>query len=357
MRARRWLLVLLVLALLLGVGVLFAYRQLSRIVEAQIRLALGSDATIRSLELTWNGAGVNDLRVPAPPGAPTPYMMKADRIWVAPSLRSLFTNTLNIASVTIDGAYLLMRRTPSGLAVPVPAGSGGAASTGRIIEIHRLEIPNATIDWDDRSVSPPVRLRLSPVSLTFSTLSYPPARPVNLTIEGQFAGQQPGRLAITGWTHPQSLESQLQIRLTGVDLIPLQPYFLSPRDARLSSGQFDLSMQSHVKASHLTAPGQLTLINLQFAPGQGAFQTFAGVPRDALVRFLQANGRLEVQFVAEGPLNSPQFTLQDTMARQIALAMAVKEIGKELIEAGAKGAEGLKKEGEALGKTLRGLFK
>ena len=65
----------------------------------------------------------------------------------------------------------------------------------------------------------------------------------------------------------------------------------------------------------------------------------------------------------EGPLDSPQFRLQEAMTRRIAVALAeklgvpIREIGKELIEMGVKGAEAVKKEGEAFGKALRGIFK
>ncbi|MBI4610789.1 MAG: DUF748 domain-containing protein [Candidatus Rokubacteria bacterium] len=231
--------------LLVVTGLFLAYRAATRLVEAQFRSALGPGATIRSLEVTWRGG----LSVPAPEGAPVPQLLKADRIWIAPNLRSLFTQTLSIASVEIDRAYLLVRRTPVGLALPVPAGTPGTASPGRAIEIQRLEIPDAMIDWDDSSVTPPVRLRLAPIRITVTALRLPPSGRVTLAVEGQVAGRAPGRLRVAGWTNPHSRDSDLRVQLAGVDLVPLQPYFLGPRDARLTHGVFDLVLDARVPLS------------------------------------------------------------------------------------------------------------
>ncbi|MBI4610788.1 MAG: hypothetical protein HY726_17475 [Candidatus Rokubacteria bacterium] len=107
----------------------------------------------------------------------------------------------------------------------------------------------------------------------------------------------------------------------------------------------------------------MSLIDLRFAPGGGFRQTFLGIPRDAILRFLETNRRLEVQFVVEGPVDSPQFRLQEAMARRIAVAMAeklgvpIRKIGEELIEFGTKGAEAVQKHGEALSGTLREILR
>lgn len=362
-RARMFAIVGVAVGLVVVVGLFLAYRGLTHLVEGEIRSALGQGATIRSLEVNWNGIGVTELRVPAPQGALSPQMLKAERIWVTPSLRSLFTRALSIASVEIDQAYLLIRRTPSGMVLPLPTRASSPASTGRAIEIRRVDIPNASIDWDDTTVTPPVRLRLAPVRITLTAIHLPASGPVNLTVEGQVAGRPPGWLTMTGWFHPQSRDSDLRVRVAGVDLVPLQPYFLGPRDSRLTSGSFDLTMESRVKAQKLHAPGQLTLIDLRFVPGIGFLQTFVGLPRDAVLRFLETNRRLEVEFVVEGPIDAPEFRLQEAMSRKIALALAEKlgvplqGIGKEVIGIGATGAEAVKKEGEAFGKVLREIFK
>lgn len=364
-RARTFAAAGIIIVLLVVAGLFFAYRAATRLVESQIRASLGPGATIRSLDLSWNGAGVTDLTVPAPAGSGAPEMLKAGTIWVKPSLKSLFGQTLTISSITIDHGYLLIRRTGAGLALPVPRGetSGGGASTGRSIEIERVEIQGATIDWSDSTVSPPVRLTLAPVNITVTGIRLPASGAINLSVDGEIVGQSPGRLLLTGWTNPQSLDNDLRVRAMGVDLVPLQPYFLGPRDARLAAGRFDLTLESRVKARQLRAPGQLTLTGLRFAPGGGVLQTFVGVPRDAVLKFLETNGRLDVAFVVEGPVDSPEFKIEEAMSRRIALAMAdklgvpIEEIGKGLIDAGAKGAEAVKRQGEALGKTLRGVFK
>ena len=187
--------------------------------------------------------------------------------------------------------------------------------------------------------------------------------PVQLAVEGQVGGRPPGRLSITGWTHPLSRDSDLRVRLTGVDLVPLQPYFLTPGDSPVAAGRFDLTLQNRIETQRIRAPGQLTLINLRFAPGRGFRQAFLGIPRDAVLRFLETNGRLDVQFVVEGSLDSPEFRLQEALARRVALALAdklgvgVQEIAKGVVELGAGGAEVARKGGEALGRSLRGIVK
>jgi len=111
------------------------------------------------------------------------------------------------------------------------------------------------------------------------------------------------------------------------------------------------------------APGTATISNLEFVPAEGQFDTFMGLPRQAVLDFLMRNeNKITVNFVLEGDINDPQFSLNQTFAQRVAFAMA-KVLGvdlggmvKDVGTLGQKGGEAVGQAAKDTGGWLKRLF-
>jgi len=346
--------VALVLVLLGLVGLNVAVRQL----RAQIETALGPRASVGALNAGWTGVEVLDLRIKGAAGWPADDELRARRVHVRPDLRSLFGGPWRIATVRVEDAYLSALRTRDGKTHVLPAllddrKSGRATATGGeppasgpLVEIGRIEVDAARLDFFDASVrQPALRLRVEQLDAQVENLSLPALdKPLDLKVSGIFKGpQRDGKIALDGDYTPATRDANVHARFAGVDLLALQPYLLKVADSGVRRGSLDLELRAAVLGNRLKAPGKLTLTNLELA-GDGPLATFAGVPRRAVLAAMTDKGRLEVKFTLEGRLDDPSFSLNENLATKIASGMA-ESLGVSL--------SGVVK---GLGGVVRGLF-
>jgi hypothetical protein len=83
---------------LLG-GAFFALRAGVRLVERQVTAALGPGSEVGSLRADWNDVEIMDLRIAAPDGWPAAESLRAERVQIVPSWRSLVSARIRIARV------------------------------------------------------------------------------------------------------------------------------------------------------------------------------------------------------------------------------------------------------------------
>jgi hypothetical protein len=124
----------------------------------------------------------------------------------------------------------------------------------------------------------------------------------------------------------------------------IEPYLIKANNTGVRKGTLDLDLQSDVRNSRLKAPGKMTISELILAPSKGMMGTFMGVPRDAVLLFLKDKGNsITLDFVLEGDINNPKFSLNETMSQRMAVSMS--DLLNVSIGEVAKGAAALGKEG------------
>ena len=379
-------------ALLLGVlgGAFFALRTGVRLVERQVTAALGPGSQIGSLRAGWNDVEITDLQIAAPDGWPTPESLRAERVQIFPSWRSLVSERIQIARIEVTGAYLSALRTRDGKlrvlptlvegrdaagapAQPTPSGNAtpGAApapapTPARTVSIGELRIANGTLELFDASVArPPSRLHLQQIDATLQDVVAPGlAGQMPFDIEAVLDGpQRDGRVALSGWLDASTRDLELTGSLRAVDLLALQLYFLERKGMRFAGGALDLDIEAQVRSRRLHAPGRLTLSQLRFASGGGASATILGVPRDLVLKSLQAKGgQIALDFSLDGDIDDPKFSLNEMLSTRIAVQLA-KELGFNvggLVEGvgglGLEGVEGARKAAGGIGSALRKLI-
>ena len=321
-----------VLAVLAAAGALLfqvAVRQL----RSGIEQALGPRASVGSLDVTWNGIELRELRVrAAPKGWPAADELRAARVKVVPELASVFGSVWRVRSVTVEEAYVSVLRTRDGRLRVVPALLEGrpaqdqaSATAAPQVRIGRVLLTGASVEFFDASVRQPAhRMRIAELRTELEDLSLPALdRPVSIDLQGVFKGpKRDGSIDISGEVTPSTRDARLSARLKGVDLISLEPYLLKVNEAGVRRGSLDLRLDATVAGNRLHAPGQLTLTDLELGSGGGLLGTFAGVPRQLVIASLSRDGRIDLKFTLDGRLDDPKFSLNEALALRAAAGLA-----------------------------------
>ena len=315
-KAKRWGLIALVAVLVLLGGSVVAFRMAAGLLKGKVAEALGPGSEIKALHVGWFGVVVEGLRIKAPQGWPAADTLRAERVRIAPSLRSLLSDRIRLRSITVVKPYLSAWRTRDGTLRVVPSllaePTGGQAAAGppaRTVTISRITLQEGVVELFDATVGQtPLKIRLEQIQATVRDVVAP-----TLTGKSQFdltgvvkGIQRDGRASISGWAELRSKDSLVKTQLRSADLVAFQPYLTRAAETRVQKGALDLDLHSEVRQNRLRAPGKIVISDLGFAPGRGAADTFMGVPRAAVVAFLKnRDNKIEVNFVVEGDLKTP----------------------------------------------------
>src|SRR5258705_5729227 len=99
------------------------------------------------------------------------------------------------------------------------------------------------------------------------------------------------------WRRDRPTRSRSRVALAAVDLVALQPYLVRKNEARVANGSLDLNLASEVRNNNLNGKGKVVLQDLEFAPSRGFFDTFMGLPRNAVIGFLKDhNNAIDIDF-------------------------------------------------------------
>ncbi len=363
----------LVALLILGGGVI-GFRIALGIIKGKVVEALGPDSEVRGLALGWSRVELLGLRIKGRPGWPAPDTLRAERVVIVPSLRSLFSGTVRISSITVYRPYLSALRTkdgrlrliPSLLEQPPRKMRSGTAARPTEVAIGRIRLEDGVVELFDATVAqPPHKIRLEQIQATARDVRVPSLKgKTRLEVAAIVKGvKQDGKAKVSGWAEVATSDSSIETELRALDLVALQPFIAKSTSAQVQKGTLDLTMHSEVSRRRLKAPGQVVISDLQFAPGQDAGATFLGVPRDAVLSFMKGkDNRISLSFVIEGDLDNPQFSLNEALAMRMAAGMAnmlgvgLEGLARGLGTLGVKGGEATGEAIKGLGDAIKGLF-
>ncbi len=373
-RGKRWGLIALVVLAVLIVGGIVGFRVAVGILKNKVAEALGPGSEIQALQVGWSSVNVEGLRIKGPQGWPATDTLRAERVAVVPRLRSLLSGQIQVGSITVVRPYLSALRTregklrvvPSLLERAAPRGPAGAAGPAREVAISRITLEDGVVELFDATVAqPPLKIRLEQIQATVRDVGVPALTGKSrFDLAGVLKGvQRDGRVTVAGWAEVATKDSSVQTTLRAVDLVALQPYLIKAAEAGVQRGALDLDLQSDVSKNRLKAPGKVTISDLELAPGKGGFGTFMGVPRDAVVAFLRnKDNKIAVNFVLEGDINNPQFSLNEALSTRLASSMAetlgvsLGGVAKGVGTLGQKGAEALTGAAKGVGSAVQQLF-
>jgi hypothetical protein len=376
-RGKRWGLIALVVLLILIVGGILGFRMAVGMLKGKVVEALGPDSEIKEISVGWSSVDVEGLRIKGPKGWPAGDTLRAEHVAIVPALRSILSGQIRVRSITIVRPYLSALRTKDGKLLVVPSLLGTPAGKGQAgappaspaappVTIGRIALEDGVVEFFDASVaSPPLKIRLEQIQATLRDVVVPSlAGKSPFDLAGVLKGvQRDGRITVAGWAEIATKDSSVKTTLRSADLVALQPYLIKAAETGVQKGALDLDLQSDVSKNRLKAPGKATISDLELAPAKGGLGTFMGVPRDAVVAFLKTkDNKIAVNFLLEGDINNPQFSLNEALSTRMASSMAetlgvsLGGVVKGAGTLGQKGMEAVTGATKGVGGALEGLF-
>jgi Domain of Unknown Function (DUF748) len=370
---KRWQAIAIVVIAVLAIGVLVGYHLGVRLLQDKVVAALGPGSRLTELKVNWFSIELLGLSIDGPKGWPAARAFEAERVTIVPDLRTLFTDKIGISSIVVEKPYLSVLRLPGKL-VMVPSlmerdgnkrNGGSSENSTRAVMISTIKLKDGSLDLYDATVSrPPLKTRMEEIEAVIRDVATPASDKTHFDLDGIVKGvKRDGRAKLSGWVGPGARDSSSRIALEAADLVALQPYLVKNNEARVAKGTLDLKLASEVRNNNLDGKGKVVLQDLEFAPGRGYFDTFMGLPRNAVISFLKDNNNaIDVDFTLKGNTSNPNFSLNESLSTRIATAMAgqlgvsIKNVAEGLGTLGRKGMEGAGAVVEGVGSTVKRLF-
>lgn len=366
-KSRNW--AVIGIAAVVGFGVLLAAGLYfgSRALKAKVEQALGPESEIGEIRLGLSAVEVLKLRVKAPAGWPAPDTLRAERIRIAPDLLALLSGKVGVSSIVVEGGYVSALRSTDGKLRVVPSllekkEEKKEPGKGPEVSIGAIELKGGVLEFYNAAIRrPPHRIRIEQLMAKVTDLHLPAlGAKSRLHLDGILKGvRHDGRVLIDGWMTFANKDSEISSTLRGIDLVAFQPYLIKASEGGVKKGSLDLDLHSTVKDGHLRGPGTLTLSGVELESGG----TFMGLPRAAVVSYLNKQGRINIKFILDGKVDDPNFRLNENFSTRIAaslgeslglsledLAKGAGSLGQKSVEAGGGAATGI-------GKAIGGLFK
>ncbi len=132
--------------------------------------------------------------------------------------------------------------SPAAAAANAPATGAAPATPSWNIALEKLELQDANIALEDRSVKPAFKTQLGAIGLTVANYSSAGTAPLKIDLHMQIG--HGGQLQTQGSVTLSSMDSALDLTLTGLDLPALQPYVAQSTDMTIYRGK--LGVKGHI---------------------------------------------------------------------------------------------------------------
>jgi hypothetical protein len=248
--------------------------------------------------------------------------------------------SLLLSDLQLIKPYLRLETDRKGKIIYPPwIGSEEKKGPSTPVEVKNLKIEDGELLYLDGKVAQqPYPVSITGIDLTADQLSFPvgnqnTAFRLSVHLPGN---QSTGVLTSSGNTALKTFDTNAKVSLRDLDLTICKPYLHKEGEADISRGFFDLDMDLGINKRMLHAPAHAVLRDLQFVSGRGMGDRFLGLPRDRVVKALQAgNNQIPLDIVLEGSFDNPKFNLRESLIARLTVGLA-KNLGLSVIETGGK---------------------
>ena len=333
-RARRWGLFAIALIALASTGIFIAYQFALDELRSRVITALGTESEVGEIRVSFKSIEITGLKLKAPADWPVRHVLTAARVVISPDLGSFTSDVFRINRIMIERATLAVLRERNGKLRMLPgmtqkvttSGTSGTSSPASTVLIEVIELKDSSVSFFDAQVrSPPLEIKFENVAAKITNLRIPELTGKSaIELKADVKGlTRSGALSVAGNMEFATRDSEIKTTLRDVEIATLEPYLIKAAETGVRKGTLDLDLAAKVAANRLTAPGVLTLKNLELRASANATGTFMGMPRDTVVNMIrERDGRIEVPFKLEGNLNDPNFSVDAAFKTRLAIATA-----------------------------------
>jgi uncharacterized protein involved in outer membrane biogenesis len=242
-----------------------------------------------------------------------------ERFYVNLELLSVFKQALIVQSLTLEKPTIDFSRIDAAtfsfsdlLVAPEPTEPAPAAAEPALFSINNIEIKDGTVRFHD--LPRQIDHEVADLQLAIPSISNLPTR-VEITVQPQFAAVINGTpLDLGGGSKPfaESKATEVNVKMTGIDLSTYLAYIPNPTGLILKSALLDLDTRVAYRlypnqVSRLAVTGTVVLRQLDIVDDQG--QSYLRLPSMALV--LSDSNLLNREIrLSELTISSPQLELQ-----------------------------------------------
>lgn len=283
----------------------------------RVSFHLPSSMVLSDLRLTWRGR----------------ERLNAKEVALRFRLRSLFSETIEIESLTVENPSLWLRRYPDGTVDLFRFLSQRPLRKGpsrRKILIHTFSLQGGEVELLDGWVEEaPYPIRLSSFSMKTENILLPPRDHESpVTLQGLLGGGDfPifASLKLTGWVNPEKMDFHFDVALRNLYLPVLNPYLHASIPMGIESGKMALDGEVRVEAESLRGVGLIHVRELSLRPSTSTalLETVFGISQEKVVAFLaDADGELLFPVRVSGHLKDPKFELGELLTHTIRQSLA-----------------------------------
>ena len=288
-------------------------------------------------------------------------LLKADNIFVSPSLISLLAGKIVLNNIRFINPKLNYERVASQPVQGLTAGSGAAAKPGlsRFLVFKRLSIKNGKIEFVDHTTGPEgIKITIKDLNFNFNNLSVLPYSSVaTFELKGRIPwqeGREEGKIEAGGWLNLFKKNMEAALKIEDIDGIYLYPYYSNWVDlekARIEKADLNFSSNIQGMNNNVTAECHLELTDIvrRPRPDDQPQEKAAKITDAVLDMFRTLNqGKIVLDFTIRTKMDSPEFGFGN-------IKMAFEN---KLMQArggnGSKAQEILMLPGKALEETAKG---
>ncbi len=341
-----------------------------RFIEPRLRKVMGPGLTIGEINIQTLCLSAKKIRYADPQSGQK--LMDVEEIRVYPDLWSFLKGDLKLGELSVLRPVFYVFRSPDGSFMgPLPPlgrkkgregdvpGEGGREREVVPIVIERIRVQGGAVDFEDGKYgSPPAKIGLSDLMFKVDGIHFPPSPlPSPFEITGKMRGKgKEGEIEAKGWISLQTMDIEVLLKVQGLEVKTLEPYYRKRVSAEIESGDLRLETKIGIRRRIIDAPGYLELTDFRVKEGGTIFW----VPSQTLVSLLERKDhRIRARFHVTGNLDDPKFDLQENFLTRAGIALAealgipITTVGETVLGGAGKGSQGLE---EGL-RTLGEIFK
>lgn len=309
----------------------------AKLIKPKVIEAFGPGSSISQINVTTSYVALKGIHIEDP--QTKLELLNIDEIRVTPMIWTLLSRqNIIISSIVFDNPYFFIYRsrdsvlTGPGISERKRKTEPEKKTTG-IITIKKIKIKSGYLRFiDHKNNEPPAIIKLVSLQSEISNIKHP--FPVNnrspLVLKSKISKENNGGdISIKGWIDLESMNLDLKIDLSDVDMKPFEPYYEKKFGDLIKGGNATIVSSVIINNHFLDVNGNLRLFNLDI----NEKSSLQGViTKETLSQILKKqDNQVKTDFSVKGDLQNPQFSPSYEISKSI-LSNLSSKTGISIIE-------------------------